>query len=87
MRLNCPHVAKEGLVANVPEDAIYPLNLGDEADRLLDGTNKYVLHFEKASLPPVEAFWSVTLYDPELPSRQQPQSVRSQQLDAIQLWR
>ena len=65
MRLNCPHVAKEGLVANVPEDAIYPLNLGDEADRLLDGTNKYVLHFEKASLPPVEAFWSVTLYDPE----------------------
>jgi hypothetical protein len=58
-------VAKEGLGANLPEDAIYPLNLGDEAGRPLDGANKYVLHFEKASLPPVDAFWSVTLYDLE----------------------
>jgi hypothetical protein len=58
-------VAKEGLGANLPEDAIYPLNLGDDAGRPLDGANKYVLHFEKASLPPVDAFRSVTLYDPE----------------------
>ena len=58
-------VAQVGLGANLPEDAIYPLNLGDQAGRPLDGANKYVLHFEKATLPPVDAFWSVTLYDPE----------------------
>jgi hypothetical protein len=58
-------VSQLGLGANLPEDAIYPLNLGDQTGRPLDGTNKYVLHFERASLPPVNAFWSVTLYDPE----------------------
>ena len=47
----------------MPEDAIYPLNLGDQLGRPLDGTNKYVLHFEKGAAPPVNAFWSVTLYD------------------------
>jgi hypothetical protein len=56
-------VAQQGLGANVPEDAIYPLNLADQAGRPLDGANKYVLHFEKGDLPPVDAFWSVTLYD------------------------
>jgi hypothetical protein len=58
-------VAQVGLGANLPEDAIYPLNLGDEEGRPLDGTNKYVLHFEKGTTPPVGAFWSITLYDPE----------------------
>jgi hypothetical protein len=58
-------VAQVGLGANLPEDAIYPLNLGDEAGRPLDGANKYTLHFEKGATPPVNAFWSVTLYDPE----------------------
>jgi hypothetical protein len=54
-----------GLGANLPEDAIYPLNLGDETGKPLDGANKYTLHFDKASVPPVNAFWSVTLYDTE----------------------
>jgi hypothetical protein len=58
-------VAQVGLGANVPEDAIYPLNLGDADGRPLDGTNKYMLHFPKGMTPPVGAFWSVTLYDPE----------------------
>jgi hypothetical protein len=58
-------VTQLGLGANVPEDAIYPLNLGDETGRPLTGTNKYVLHFDKGQLPPVSAFWSVTLYDSE----------------------
>ena len=56
-------VAQLGLGANVPEDAIYPLNLGDGAGQPLDGTKSYRLHFGKDDLPPVEAFWSVTLYD------------------------
>jgi len=58
-------VSQVGLGANLPEDAIYPLNLGDEAGQPLDGTNNYVLHFEKDATPPVNAFWSVTLYDPQ----------------------
>ena len=41
------------------------MNLGDQAGRPLDGANKYALHFDKGALPPVDAFWSVTLYDPE----------------------
>lgn len=56
-------VAQVGLGANLPEDAIYPLNLADNAGKPLDGANRYVLHFDKANLPPVDAFWSVTLYD------------------------
>ncbi len=56
-------ITQFGLGANLPEDAIYPLNLGDENGRPLDGANKYVLHFEKGVTPPVNAFWSITLYD------------------------
>src|SRR3984893_4855565 len=40
-------IAQVGLGANLPEDAIYPLNLGDEAGRPLDGASKYSIHFEK----------------------------------------
>jgi hypothetical protein len=58
-------VAREGLGANLPEDAIYPLNLTDEAGAPLDGANGYVIHFDKQALPPVNAFWSITLYDRE----------------------
>lgn len=58
-------IAQAGLGANLPEDAIYPLNLGDERGKPLDGAKPYTLHFEKDALPPVNAFWSVTLYDPQ----------------------
>lgn len=58
-------VTQVGLGANLPEDAIYPLNLGDEAGKPLDGASKYTLHFDKGATPPVRAFWSVTLYDAE----------------------
>ncbi len=58
-------VTQVGLGANLPEDAIYPLNIGDSNGKSLDGANKYVLHFSKGQTPPVSAFWSITLYDPE----------------------
>jgi hypothetical protein len=58
-------VAQLGLGANLPEDAIYPLNLVDDAGKPLDGANKYVIHFEKGATPPANAFWSITLYDAE----------------------
>jgi hypothetical protein len=56
-------VAQLGLGANLPEDAIYPINLADESGKSLDGANRYTLHFAKTDMPPAEAFWSVTLYD------------------------
>jgi hypothetical protein len=56
-------VALVGLGANVPEDAVYPLNIGEAEGKPLIGANKYTLHFDKSNLPPVYAFWSITLYD------------------------
>ncbi len=58
-------VTRLGLGANLPEDAIYPINLADDTGKPLDGVNRYVLHFESSAIPPVNAFWSVTLYDAE----------------------
>lgn len=57
-------VAQVGLGANLPDDAIYPLNLGDENGRPLDGAHQYTITFEKGATPPVAAFWSITMYDP-----------------------
>jgi hypothetical protein len=49
---------------NFPQDAVYPFSLKDEKGNEYDGaTNKYVIHFEKGQLPPVKAFWSLTMYD------------------------
>jgi hypothetical protein len=58
-------VTQFGLGANLPDDAIYPLNLADETGKPLDGANGYTIHFEKGATPPVNAFWSITLYDPK----------------------
>jgi hypothetical protein len=56
-------VSQIGLGANLPEDAVYPLNLSDDNGKPLDGANKYTIHFDKGATPPVNAFWSITLYD------------------------
>ena len=56
-------VTQLGLGANLPEDAIYPLNLADAAGKPLNGANRYTIHFDKGATPPVNAFWSITLYD------------------------
>jgi hypothetical protein len=58
-------VTQLGLGANLPEDAIYPVNLADESGKPLDGANKYTLRFDKGDTPTADAFWSVTLYDAE----------------------
>jgi hypothetical protein len=56
-------VAWVGLGANIPDDAFYPLSRADSDGQPLDGANKYVLHFDKGQTPPVNAFWSVTMYN------------------------
>jgi hypothetical protein len=58
-------VTQVGLGANLPEDAIYPLNLADATGKPLDGANTYSIHFDKEATPPASAFWSITLYDPQ----------------------
>lgn len=56
-------VALAGLGANQPEDAIYPIALADADGQPITADKNYVLHFEKAELPPAGAFWSLTMYD------------------------
>ena len=51
---------------NRPQDAVYPLSQKDaNSDDYNGSEHKYVIHVEKAQFPPVKAFWSVTLYDPD----------------------
>ena len=52
-----------GLGANQPDDAIYPVNVFDSTGVGPVGDNDYVIHFDAADLPPVNAFWSLTMYD------------------------
>jgi len=56
-------IAMVGLGANQPDDAIYPLLLADADGKPLAGDSRYILHFSKDELPPVGAFWSLTMYD------------------------
>jgi len=56
-------VAWVGLGANLPADALYPMARVDGEGKPLTGQNKYVMHFTKDQLPPVQAFWSVTMYN------------------------
>ncbi len=56
-------LAMVGLGSNPPEDAIYPLAFVDGDASPLSGEHGYVLHFDRQDLPPVNAFWSVTVYD------------------------
>jgi len=51
--------------ANLKEDALYPTTFVDGDGAPLNGANKYRLHFEPGLTPPVNAFWSVTMYDPD----------------------
>ena len=55
----------QGQAPNPPEEAIYPLNTGDADGQPLHGNHDYVLHFDADEIPPVQAFWSVTMYDGE----------------------
>ncbi len=56
-------VAVLGFGCNLAEDAIYPITIVDGRGRPLTGANRYVLRFEAGQTPPVDAFWSVTMYD------------------------
>ena len=49
---------------NRPQDAIYPLSQKDANGDAYDGAKyKYAMRFEKGKMPPVDGFWSLTMYD------------------------
>ena len=57
-----------GIYANSSEEALYPVYYVDAGGEKLDGSaNRYALRFAPGRLPPVNAFWSLTMY--ELPAR------------------
>ena len=55
-----------GIWGNTSEEAIYPSYYIDANGQPLDGANRYILPFAADQLPPVNAFWSLTMY--ELPA-------------------
>jgi hypothetical protein len=54
-----------GLGANRPQDAVYPTSEVDAEGKPYSGHHKYTLHFPKGQTPPVNAFWSLTMYNGE----------------------
>jgi len=56
-----------GILGNSKEEAMYPMYYTDATGQKLDGANRYTLYFAPGQLPPVHAFWSLTMY--ELPSQ------------------
>lgn len=57
-------VAKAGIYGNDSVEAVYPLTRVDAEGKTLDGAkHNYALTFPAGQLPPVNAFWSVTMYD------------------------
>lgn len=56
--------AKSGIYGNSAEEAMYPMTRWDAKGQPLDGSkHNYTITFPAGQLPPVNAFWSVTMYD------------------------
>ncbi|SFU22317.1 Uncharacterized conserved protein [Mesorhizobium sp. YR577] len=52
-----------GIYGNSKDEAIYPVYFVDADKKPTDGANRYTIHFAPGELPPVNAFWSLTLYE------------------------
>jgi hypothetical protein len=52
-----------GIYGNSKQEALYPTYYADAAKQKLNGANRYTLRFAPGQLPPVNAFWSLTMYD------------------------
>lgn len=55
-------VARQAIGALETREAAYPRCETDASGQALDGRHRYTLHFAPDQLPPVDAFWSITLY-------------------------
>jgi len=52
-----------GIYGNSKQEAMYPVYGVDAEGKKLTGANRYTIHFAKGELPPVHAFWSLTMYE------------------------
>jgi hypothetical protein len=52
-----------GFGANIAEEAFYPATFTDSQGQPLSGANNYTIHFDQGQIPPVDAFWSITMYN------------------------
>src|SRR5580658_6106530 len=52
-----------GIYGNSRDDAIYPVYFVDADKEKLTGANNYTMHFAPGQLPPVNSFWSLTMYE------------------------
>jgi hypothetical protein len=59
-------LATIGIWGNSKQEAVYPIYRVDADGKALNGANRYTLRFAPGQLPPVNAFWSLTMY--ELPA-------------------
>ncbi len=51
-----------GIYGNVAQEAMYPVIATDSTGAPLTGAGKYTLRFVPGQLPPVNSFWSITMY-------------------------
>jgi hypothetical protein len=51
-----------GIYGNSKHEAMYPMYLVDAEKQKMTGANRYTVHFAPGQLPPVNAFWSLTMY-------------------------
>src|SRR6266849_3712624 len=56
-------VATLGIYGNSKQEAMYPVYRVDANEQKLSGASRYTLRFAPGQLPPVNAFWSLTMYD------------------------
>ncbi len=54
--------AAEGIYGNSKDEAYYPIYSADSDGQALSGVNRYTLRFAPENMPPVDAFWSLTMY-------------------------
>jgi hypothetical protein len=56
-------ITQLGLGANIAQEALYPATFTDNQGKPLNGNSTYLIHFKPGQTPPVDAFWSITMYN------------------------
>ena len=56
-------VAQFGIGVNTAQEAYLPTTFTDSQGKPLSGNSSYLIHFEPGQTPPVDAFWSITMYN------------------------